>query len=418
MKWPEYTHFTTGSKAEGIAKYYGSDLDRLFIQNDVKCLEEGMTDSKSIVFNMDKFKCSPGYTRLILSKSNNHVTPEEISICLIEENGQKYISNNLTRSFVEISKFGKNALKVDLNGLCLKFVKYHGPCVSFKSDLTFDFVAGFECSSQHLLGKWEQRKRTYDWPDSILVKEISRSEGHVVPVANVNSQFTETEWRICFTKAELFLVNALEEHHIKVYILLKELSKKVIKPICPAITSYIVKNIILWQAENTPKELFAPRLLLFRLIDALKFLQDCIRSNSLRSYLIEDRNIFYGRISENQRMPVIDKIDKLLNDDEKIIQEVKTLFEAYDNFDTPAIIRKAKKEEQIEKLLMEQSLVFVNVYDRDHTQQQFLDCLTRDREFVELKNELFKLVIPDSYQIPLLASDSYLYRRQLYRILQ
>jgi hypothetical protein len=73
---------------------------------------------------------------------------------------------------------------------------------------------------------------------------------------------------------------------------------------------YFVKHIILWQAKNTPKDHFAQRLLLFRLTDALNSLQDCLRSNSLRSYMIEDRNIFYRRISENQRKLVIDKKDK------------------------------------------------------------------------------------------------------------
>jgi hypothetical protein len=59
--------------------------------------------------------------------------------------------------------------------------------------------------------------------------------------------------------------------------------------------------------------------------------------------MIEDRNIFYGRISENQRKLVIDKKDNCLNDDEQIIQESKTLFGAYDIFDTAEIIRKTKK---------------------------------------------------------------------------
>jgi hypothetical protein len=105
---------------------------------------------------------------------------------------------------------------------------------------------------------------------------------------------------------------------------------------------------MLWNIlfNGKPKELFASGLLLFRLIDALKFLQNCIRSNTLRSYVIEDWNILYGLISENQRKLDIDKKYMLLNDDEQIIQESKTLFGAYDIFDYPEIIRKTKNEEQ------------------------------------------------------------------------
>jgi hypothetical protein len=83
--------------------------------------------------------------------------------------------------------------------------------------LTFDFAAGLECSSKYLLGKLLQRKRTYDWPYSKLLNEISTSEGCVVPVANVK-----------IVNFQNLLVNALEALQINVYILLKELSKKVI----------------------------------------------------------------------------------------------------------------------------------------------------------------------------------------------
>jgi hypothetical protein len=226
----------------------------------------------------------------------------EAKKCLIEQNGKTYIANRFTESFNEFSEFGRKAHRVDLNGSRINLFRTHGPCVSFRSEnMSYDFVAGFKCQSRDLLGKWEQRKRIYDWPDTTLVKEISASEGHVVPVADVKSEFRNTEWRICFTNAELLLVNSLVENHLKVYILLKKLSKTALKPICPAITSYIVKNVILWQAENTPKNLFAPNLLLFRLCDALKFLQDCIKCSNLKSYMIEDRNLFFGRISELQK---------------------------------------------------------------------------------------------------------------------
>ncbi|XP_060591205.1 uncharacterized protein LOC132746146 [Ruditapes philippinarum] len=410
---------TAGSKAEGITKYYESDIDRLILYKDVKCLEEGTSDSSFVVFHMDKYLCSPGYTRLVLSNCNKMALSNEVKNCLIEQNGKTYISNRFTESFVEYSEYGRKAHRVDLIGSPVNLFRKHGPCVSFRSEnISFDFVAGFKCQSQDLLGKWEQRKRTYDWPNSTLIKEISGSEGHVVPVAEVQSQFPDTEWRICFTNAELLLVNSLNEHHLKVYILLKKLSETALKPICPAITSYIVKNVILWQAENTPKNLFAPNLLLFRLFDALKFLQDCIKCNNLKSYMIEDRNLFFGRISELQKKLAIDKIDQLLSKDEQLIRETKKLFDAYDVFDTPAFIKKAEKEEQIEKLLMKQSLLYMKLYDRYSTCEQFLNCLAEDKEYVEVKAELQRLVIPEKCPGVPDASSSYLYRSRLSHILQ
>jgi hypothetical protein len=402
MKWKEYTQLTAGSKAEGIAKYYESDVDRLFIYKNVNCFENGISNSNSVVFHMDQVGCSPGYTRLILSNLSKGKLSSEVSNCLVFDNGHTYISNKFNESFVAFSEYGRNAHKLDVNGSHAEFVRNHGPCASFRSEnLKYDFVAGFKCTSEKLLQKWKQRKRTCNWPDSKLVNEISTINGTVVPVANVNSRFPNTEWRICFTQAELFLVNSLDEHQIKVYLLLKQLSKAVLEPICPAVSSYIVKNVILWQAENTPKKYFAPNFLLLRTIEALKCLHDCFKSNLLRNYMIEDRNIFQGRISEGQRKQLIDKIDQLLNKDEEFIRESKKAFSEYEYFDTPTFIRKAEKEEQIEKLLLMQSLAYLKVYDRSYTREQFLHCLGEDKEYSELKAELYSLVVPERRNEPI-----------------
>jgi hypothetical protein len=164
--WPEYTQITAGSKAEGISKYYESDTDRLIIYNDVKCLERGTSDSNFVVFHMDKYLCSPGYTRLVLSNCNNTYLSNEVKKCLIEQNGKMYIAKRFTESFDEFSEYGRKVHRVDINGSPVNLFRTNGPCVCVRSEnMSYDFVAGFKCQSRELLEKLMQRKRTYDWPN-------------------------------------------------------------------------------------------------------------------------------------------------------------------------------------------------------------------------------------------------------------
>ncbi|KAH3733677.1 hypothetical protein DPMN_040110 [Dreissena polymorpha] len=63
------------------------------------------------------------------------------------------------------------------------------------------------------------------------------------------------------------------------------------KPKNKEITSYVLKNIILWQAENTPQTEFHERNLLHWLHDGLRELRTAIEIKQLRYYMIPDRNL-------------------------------------------------------------------------------------------------------------------------------
>ena len=104
------------------------------------------------------------------------------------------------------------------------------------------------------------------------------------------------EWRICYTKAERYLMCSLNDTQTKLYILLKMVAKTHLSLICKDITSYVLKNLVLWLAERSGIELFKKELLVDRLMQALHFLRQCVISNNLPSYMIPARNLFSGKL--------------------------------------------------------------------------------------------------------------------------
>ncbi|KAH3796125.1 hypothetical protein DPMN_149692 [Dreissena polymorpha] len=99
------------------------------------------------------------------------------------------------------------------------------------------------------------------------------------------------EWRICFNTGEVELVNNLNDTHTKVYVLLKMILKNVLRPRKKEITSYVMKNIVLWQAENNPQNKFNARSLFHWLHDGLKELKTAIVTQQLSYYMIPERNL-------------------------------------------------------------------------------------------------------------------------------
>lgn len=115
--------------------------------------------------------------------------------------------------------------------------------------MIFDHVTCFKCVRPNMIERWVSRHRRKGWPD--MVRKISQLDGHVVPVGLKGSPTMNTEWKICYTLAELHLIRYLNEAQLKVYVLLKMLSKYVLRKVCTEITSNVMENIAFWMCETT-----------------------------------------------------------------------------------------------------------------------------------------------------------------------
>ena len=156
------------------------------------------------------------------------------------------------------------------------------------------------------------RERKFDWPRKELIDEISTLDGHVVPVGFKGSITSSIEWRICYTLAEIKLVQSFNETQVKLHALLKIVGKSLLHKKCPDFTSYILKNILLWMSEKIPPEKFQIENLFGLLRVALKFLKHTIQKRYLPNYMIPERNLYERKLPENERIDVLKVLDELI----------------------------------------------------------------------------------------------------------
>ena len=175
-----------------------------------------------------------------------------------------------------------------------------------------DWVFSIPCICKRINHAWVSRKRKFDWPSKELIAEISKLDGHVVPVGFKGSHTSGIEWRICYTLAEIKLVQSFNETQIKLHALLKIVGKRLLQTKCSDITSYILKNIILWMTEKMPTEKFQTKNLFGLLKVALKFLKQTIQKRCLPNYMIPERNLYDGILTENERINVLKVLDELI----------------------------------------------------------------------------------------------------------
>ena len=210
------------------------------------------------------------------------------------------------------------------------------------------------------------------------------------------------EWRICYTKAEVLLMGSLNEFQTKLYILLKHMAKSVLQPICSEISSYIMKNILFWMIEKNPKECFTGSNLIDRLTDGLVFLKECLGTNTLRSYMIEDRNLLQGRVTDEERSALIKELDSLISEKENMLNHCDKIRLGFIRLhqDPEQFSNEAAKRDKIEQLVLKKNVIFKEmekpVPDLD---APLLTRLEGNKMYKKYDEELHKLVLPDQDKI-------------------
>ena len=178
-----------------------------------------------------------------------------------------------------------------------------------------DFVCAVLCHCPSLLHKWRYRRRPQNWPTPDVLDKVASLPVFAVPVPERESVYTFVQWRFCFNFGELILTHSLNHTQMKVYILLKIIAKYLLKPICDHMTSFIMKNVSFWLAEMKPVEEFTPDLLIHRLMDVLTILRESIQAKQLKYYMIPERNLFTGKITDIQQFVLLDTLAQFIAND-------------------------------------------------------------------------------------------------------
>ncbi|KAH3733776.1 hypothetical protein DPMN_040210 [Dreissena polymorpha] len=346
------TIITAGSKAEGLTCFLESDWDVLFVLTDVLCVEADinlLTISDDIdVFRMDTMDTLvyPGHCRLLQERPAVHTRLSIISKALCDNGyGGVLLSSSLLLDEYSALSLTHNAK--------LEHHERAGPSIpgTINGVHHIDRVIALRCSCPSILQRWADRRRK--WPSPNIVQKVLSLGAFVTPVGFKGSDYKDIEWRICFNTGEAELVNNLNDTQAKVYVILKMILRDIIKPNKKEITSYMLKNIILWQAENTPQTQFHSRSLLYWLHDGLKKLRTAIEEKRLCYYMIPERNLMEAcGMHDYQQHKWVADITDMLEEGPNVFLRLKKLRKAIVASPEP-MMWFSKKRMELEMLLLE-----------------------------------------------------------------
>ena len=325
-----------GSQREGIGFRYFNDLDILQINHQITCVKDrrNIRTDRKLVFQMIQKQAPAGYTFLkLLNKDTDADRLANIKYSLVKKKGGKFLSSKLFMT-------KNDDIFTQGNGLISQNTRYRpprGPSIPkfIKNDLLkrylsqmnlkeddMDFVRAFPCNAEWCLKAWSERKRGH-WPSRKLINHVMTLPSYVVPVGQKSTINDDLQWRISFTIAETYLIQAFNNIQTKVLVMMKLIAKYVLQPLCKDISSYVVKTITLWMAEKIPQKKFRQKHLVARLKDALTYLKTAVENKYLPSYMIPKRNLFMNKLRKQQQKVVLLKINFLMQNGLELI---------YDNF--------------------------------------------------------------------------------------
>lgn len=306
----KFKDLTVGSKGEGITCFYESDRDNIIIDKNVVCLEDPsmaryFTDKT--VFTMNTNFCYPGHTLLILENLGN-IVDDDVYRAIVSLGGKfvlssdRFTNNNSERqkanfgTILECHELAGPATPVSLNGMDI------------------DNVWSFRCFCPNILHQWSTRQRPYNWPSYDLRERVSSLDAFVVASGFSESDNRHLEWRICFNKGEICLMNSLNDCQIKLYIVLKMIVKEILKPKKKEISSFVVKNIVFWLAELYPQDSFQENNLYDWITKALFMLKRSINVNCVPYFMIPGRNLLAGKMQPHLQARLQRRLGKVLSE--------------------------------------------------------------------------------------------------------
>ncbi|XP_052241519.1 uncharacterized protein LOC127851706 isoform X2 [Dreissena polymorpha] len=345
-RFSDKSFITAGSKAEGLTCFFESDMDILYVMEGVLCVEAGFnlhTIPGDIgVFRMDT-RVYPGHCRL-LQERRGHTHSNRIHNCLCD-NGYGDILLSSSLFLDEYSESSADSYKV--------FHEREGPSTPWTADgvLHVDRVLALRCQCPSILQRWAARPR--HWPSPDTVQKVVSFGAFVTPVGFKESETKHMEWRTCLNTGESELVNNLNGTQAQVYVMLKTILKDVLRPCKKEVTSYVIKNILLWQAESNSQDEFDTRSFFHWLHAGLRELKTAIATQQLSYNMIPERNLMAGSdLQDQQKSQWLTDITNMMAEGPRVILRLPKIRKAVVASPEP-MLWFSKKRMELEMLFVE-----------------------------------------------------------------
>ncbi|KAH3865510.1 hypothetical protein DPMN_028549 [Dreissena polymorpha] len=289
----------------------------MFVINKVICLEDGVNANnfprEITVLRSYSLMSYAGHCRLLLERRGTMIHPYVDGALCDDGYGRALLSSDMfVHNFSKYHKY-KDALHVVRHDRA-------GPSIPATAIGVYhlDAVPALRYYCPNILSKWAARPR--HWPPPEVVQHVVSLGAFLTPVGFKGSEYQHVEWRVCFNAGEIEIVNNLNKTQINLYVLLKMVKNDVLNPRKKEVSSYTLKNIILWIAENNPQSLFHERSLLYWFLEGLNALRVALVTRELPYYMIPDRNLMAASgLEEEQQRTWISTITEMINEGPRVI---------------------------------------------------------------------------------------------------
>ncbi|XP_052801032.1 uncharacterized protein LOC128231845 [Mya arenaria] len=387
-----FRRITAGSKAEGIARPYESDYDRLYEDKHVECFisESGITSSIGsdvTVFEMSGEHCYPGHFKLKLTQEGPQMNHCIRKALVSTPDGNSFISSEMFTSAFKASKDSCSTYK-EWSGH-----PKTGPSIPRSKGLNQeDRVYSFRCISQKkILESWMKRERKH-WPPPALCAQVFQEVAHLVPTGCKGTEHFDMEWRICFM-GELSLTCSLTEVQYKLYILLKMLKKTFLSPVCDGVSSFVMKNTVYWMCEEYPSEFFTPDNLLDAVIIALSKVKKALNDGNFPYFMIPERNLLFNKVTQEQRLQMCSILDTLIADGPRCVLKCEKISQS-ETLSTKALAENGTRRDRIELLKLATMKERTIVYKSGMTEKEILKLAWGREEFQHAQLDLYDILFP------------------------
>ncbi|XP_052259370.1 uncharacterized protein LOC127863769 isoform X1 [Dreissena polymorpha] len=308
------TYIITGSKGEGLSSYLESDVDTLIVHNRVICLEDDVNSSSfpgeiTVLRSLSR-RSYHGHCRLLL---------EGRGTTILRQLNDAFCDDGYGRELLSSDLFVNNWSNERLTEGMVQHERA-GPSIpnTLLGYLHHDEVHALHYYCPNILSKWAARPR--HWPPPEVAQRVVSLGAVLTPVGFKGSEYQHVEWRVCFNVGEIELISNLNDTQTKLYVLLKMIKNDVLHPRKKEVTSYTLKNIVLWMAENNPQASFHKKSILQWLHEALDALRVALITLELPYYMIPERNLMAtSGLDVEQQRTWISTITDMLNEGPRVI---------------------------------------------------------------------------------------------------
>ncbi|KAL3842927.1 hypothetical protein ACJMK2_020901 [Sinanodonta woodiana] len=156
------------------------------------------------------------------------------------------------------------------------------------------------------------RQRPSGWPTREIIQELTNLGCGFVATGHEESPTKELEWRVSFSALEKRLLRKLTEAQLRSYLFFKSIYKLLlVEPNC--LTSYMMKNVLLWVIETVPLDTWRFNNILQCVLALVDELAKCLQTRNIPNYFVPERNMI-GHMKQNIIEELYKKVWNIQND--------------------------------------------------------------------------------------------------------